>query len=128
MPRAAETDLRHASASELLFQHAQSGVALAELPEELRPHTRAEGFVIQSLLEKRSQSPLWGWKIAATSAAGQAHIGVDAPLAGRLLADMVLDPGATCSLASNRMCVAEPEFAFRIGKDLAPRQTPIFKG
>ena len=65
-----------------------------------------------------------GWKIAATSKVGQAHIGVDGPLAGRLLAERTHTSGATLSLAGNRMRVAEPEFAFRCGTRIAPRTTP----
>ena len=54
-----------------------------------------------------------GWKIAATSDAGQKHIGVDGPLAGPLLANRVLENGATIPLDGNVMQVAEAEFAFR---------------
>lgn len=64
----------------------------------------------------------FGWKIAATSAAGQRHIGVDGPLAGRLLNGQVMDGGASVSLAGTQMGVAEPEFAFRMGRDLPPRE------
>ncbi|OYX65958.1 MAG: hypothetical protein B7Y95_23925, partial [Rhizobiales bacterium 32-66-11] len=40
---------------------------------------------IQARLAAHSAAPPFGWKIAATSREGQAHIGVDGPLAGRLL-------------------------------------------
>ncbi len=69
-------------------------------------------------------APLFGWKIAATSEAGQRHINVDGPLAGRLLAERVIEEGATVSLATNLMRVAEVEFAFRFGADLPPRAEP----
>jgi 2-keto-4-pentenoate hydratase len=72
-------------------------------------------------LEKLSAKPLWGWKIAATSTAGQRHIGVDGPLAGRLLAEMVHADCATLPFGANRMRVAEAEFAFRMARDLPPR-------
>lgn len=65
-----------------------------------------------------------GWKIAATSTAGQAHIGVSGPLAGRILSSAVDDDGAIVSLHGNRMRVAEPEFGFRFGADLPPRADP----
>lgn len=79
---------------------------------------------MQAVLERSSSAPLFGWKIAATSKAGQAHIGVDGPLAGRILAERVLTDGATSSLAGNGMRVAELEFAFRMGRDLPPRDEP----
>lgn len=109
------------SASDLLVRHWRSGTVLDALPEGLRPATRAEGYAIQAELEKLSAKPLWGWKIAATSTAGQRHIGVDGPLAGRLLAEMVHADGATLPFGANRMRVAEAEFAFRMARDLPPR-------
>lgn len=79
---------------------------------------------IQTGLEAFSCKPRYGWKIAATSLAGQQHIGVDQPLAGRLLAERVMADGSVVSIAGNRMRVAEPEFAFRLARDLVPRSTP----
>ena len=116
--------MRFQAASDLLFDHWSKGRRLDTLPDDLRPASRQEGYAIQSCLEARSGQPLFGWKIAATSAAGQAHIGVDGPLAGRLLAERVLPDGATATFGSNLMCVAEVEFAFRMGRDLAPRDRP----
>jgi len=113
------------AASDLLYRHWQEDRRLAALPEALRPATRAEGYAIQALLEARSQAPLFGWKIAATSRDGQAHLKVDGPLAGRLLAERVHDSGAVLAFGRNHMRVAEPEFAFRIGRALAPRATPF---
>ena len=64
---------------------------------------------------------LFGWKIAATSAAGQKHINVAGPMAGRILSETVIADGGTASMAGNEMAVAEPEFAFRMRIDLPPR-------
>jgi 2-keto-4-pentenoate hydratase len=111
-------------ASDLLFGCWQKGRRLAALPEAIRPQTREEGYAIQARLERRSAKPLFGWKIAATSKAGHAHIGVDGPLAGRLLAERVLPDGGAAPLGANHMRVAEVEFAFRMGRDLPPRPTP----
>jgi len=111
------------AASALLWEHWQEGRRLPELPARLRPTARHEGYAVQALLEMRSRYPLFGWKIAATSTAGQAHIGVDGPLAGRLLREQVRESGARLLLGPNHMRVAEPEFAFRIGEDLPPRAT-----
>jgi 2-keto-4-pentenoate hydratase len=112
------------AASDLLWRHWQEGRRLAALPAELRPATRNEGYAIQAQLERRSGAPLFGWKIAATSTAGQKHIGVDGPMAGRILAERVYPNGATLPFGANAMRVAEAEFAFRIGRDLPPRLLP----
>ncbi|MSP05006.1 MAG: hydratase [Acetobacteraceae bacterium] len=116
--------VRSRAASDLIFSHWQEGTRIAALPEALRPATRAEGYAIQAHLEACSVQPLFGWKIAATSQAGQTHIGVDGPLAGRLLGEHVYQDGATLPWAHNFMGVAEAEFAFRMARDLPPRTTP----
>lgn len=108
-------------AASLVWQHLGSGEALPSLPEALRPATRADGYAIQALLPATAGTPVRGWKIAATSAAGRAHIGVSAPLAGRILAPFVHAPGEVVPARGNRMRVAELEFAFEIGRALAPR-------
>lgn len=97
------------------------GSCVAHLPAAIRPITRAEGYAAQRALEAYTTQALFGWKIAATSVAGQQHIHVDGPLAGRLLAERCFSSGATVSLKGNRMLVAEGEFAFRMACDLSPR-------
>lgn len=111
-------------AAGILWRHWQDGTRVDQLPADVRPATRADGYAIQARLERRSTSPLFGWKIAATSEAGQRHINVDGPLAGRLLAERVLADGATVPLANCLMRVAEVELAFRLGADLPPRAQP----
>ena len=75
---------RTQAAADLLFRHWQEGRHLTALPQELRPGTRAGGYAIQALLESRTAQPLFGWKIAATSREGQAHIGALGVVALRL--------------------------------------------
>jgi 2-keto-4-pentenoate hydratase len=118
------TDKQIDQASTLLVEHWQQGRRMARLPEAIRPQMRAEGYAIQARVERHSAKPVFGWKIAATSKAGQAHIGVDGPMAGRLLAERVLPDGGSTPLGANHMRVAEVEFAFRMGRDLTPRPTP----
>ena len=112
------------AAAELLLRHRTAGTRLDQLPAELRPQTRAEGYAIQAQGMNATRAPLFGWKIAATSAAGQRHINVDGPLAGRLLAETIVADGAALPLANNLMRVVELELAFRLGVDLAPRAVP----
>ena len=111
-------------ASDLLWNHWHQGKRLSSIPEDLRPRTREEGYAVQALLEQRSASPLFGWKIAATSSAGQKHINVTGPLAGRLLRERVSASGAALPFGVNHMKVAEAEFAFRMDRDLPPRPQP----
>jgi 2-keto-4-pentenoate hydratase len=112
------------AASSLLVDHWDQGTRLEAIPPELRPTTRTEGYAIQAHVMDRSTAPLFGWKIAATSLAGQRHINVDGPIAGRLLAEKAVEVGGTVSLATSKMRVAEIEFAFRFGTRLPPRPAP----
>ncbi len=109
------------AACALIWEHRAEGRRFETLPEALRPATRAEGYAIQAWLEEESAAPLWGWKIAATSLAEQKHINVDGPLAGRILEEMVVPEGTPVSLDGDAMLVAEPEFVFRMSRDLPPR-------
>lgn len=114
-----------AAASRVLVQHWRDGTKLDALERHLRPQTRAEGYAIQAALEAQSPGKLFGWKIAATSLSGQKHINVTGPLAGRIMSDTLIADGGTASMKGNAMRVGEPEFCFRMGRDLAPRAAPF---
>ena len=111
-------------AARVIWSHWQSGQVLNALPEACRPLTTEQGYAAQAQLPTVSGRTVVGWKIAATSANGQAHIHVGGPLAGRLLSGQVFDSGATVPSQGNRMRVAEPEFAFAMGQDLPPQSEP----
>ena len=112
------------SAGDIVWEHWRDGRRMAALPESVRPRSRAEGYDAQAALARHSAEPLFGWKIAATSLAGQQHLNVDGPLAGRLFRDRVFESGAHVPFGANGMCVAEAEFAFRMAVDLPPRREP----
>src|SRR6266571_3436842 len=110
-----------ASASQTLHGHWRAGTKLDALDAWMRPQDRVEAYAIQAAIERYSTTHLFGWKIAATSEAGQKHINVDGPMAGRILSETIIPDGGTASMAGNEMRVAEPEFAFRMRADLPPR-------
>ena len=118
------TDDSIQSAADLLWDCWVGQRRIAAIPAAIAPGSRDDGYAIQQRFQSRSASPLFGWKIAATSKAGQAHINVDGPLAGRLLRERVIESGGEIPLGRNHMRVAEAEFAFRVGVDLPPRATP----
>ena len=111
-------------AARQLWQHWQDGSTLENLPEPCRPHSRSAGYAIQARLPEASGREVLGWKIAATSSAGQSHINVSGPLAGRIFSGQVLAPGATVPPQGNRMRVAETEMAFMMGQSLPARSSP----
>lgn len=108
-------------AAEIIHQNLQEGTVLQNLPDSLRPHSRADGYQIQAMLEKQKGDDKKGWKIAATSIAGQQHIGLSGPIAGRIFSDMIVAPDKRVLFGTNQMRVAEAEFVFCFGHDLPPR-------
>jgi 2-keto-4-pentenoate hydratase len=97
-------------ASDMLIDHWQKGTTLPALPEDLRPAGISAGYEIQQHILRLTKNPLFGWKIAATSEAGQRHINVDRPLAGRILDERVTKSGdAVVSLGPNRMRVGHTD-------------------
>jgi 2-keto-4-pentenoate hydratase len=110
-----------AAASRTLQDHWRAGTKLNALDHSMRPRDRIEGYAIQAELAHPSREKLFGWKIAATSEAGQKHINVAGPMAGRILRETVIADGGMASMHGNEMRVAEPEFAFRMARDLPPR-------
>ncbi len=112
-------------AAQLICTNYRDETQINALPESCRPTSRAEGYAVQAEVARLSGQTGIGWKIAATSLAGQKHINVDGPLAGRLLADRVFAAGTDAAnsidLERNLLRVVEVEFAFRMGRALPVR-------
>src|SRR3954451_15767100 len=112
------------AAAKTLHDHWQTGSKLRELDAVQRPRDRAEGYAIAAAMARHFAGTPLGWKIAATSEAGQKHINVTGPLAGRIFAELVIPDGGNAPMAGNAMRVGEPEFAFRMARSLPPPSTP----
>ena len=90
----------------------------------LIPKNTEEAYKLQADYQTYGKHDLLGWKIAATSIEGQKHIGVDGPIAGRLIKERLYKSGGSLSLVNNQMKVAEAEFSFKLNKDMAKRNIP----
>ena len=97
-------------------------INIERTPEIFKPKNRIEAYGIQNNFLKYTSYNLFGWKVAATSSNGQKHIGVSEPLAGRIFKEKVYKNQSKVNLGNNKMAVAEPEFAFKINKDIFPRK------
>lgn len=111
-------------AARILLHHWNAVSRFPTLPGNLQPGDRREAYAIARRFGELRSGKVVGWKIAATSAAGQKHINVDGPLAGRIYADRLIPPGRPVPFVNNNMKVAEAEFAFRFGRALPSRATP----
>ena len=117
------------AAATLLWRHWTASTHIPELPAHCRPADRSDGYAIQAAVAALSGQRVVGWKIAATSLVGQTHIGVDGPLAGRLLEQPRDDDHEGPARTRRRrrspataMRVAEAEFAFRLRGSLPARE------
>lgn len=106
----------------------QTGRVIDALADTYRPESPADGYAVQAALARLQAEKVVGWKIAATAQAGREHINVDRPLAGRLYPSIVFDSGASVSMQSNRMMVAEAEFVFKMRGTLNPQPEPFTEG
>jgi len=113
-----------AKAAEILGAAWREHAIIDALPPECRPADVDAGYAIQDAVMTALNEPLVGYKIAATSAAGQAHIAIDHPIWGQLPASRVLASGAGVSLRGNAMRVAEAEFVFSFARTLPARAEP----
>ena len=106
-------------AAELLIDAQNRCDRISLLPSSLRPVDLIEGYRIQDIVT--AGSDIVGWKIAATSRAGQIHIGIDHPIAGQLASSCILHSGDTAVMTGNLMLAAEAEFVFEFSADLPAR-------
>lgn len=115
--RMTEEELRRAA--EELWTAWTSGRPLEALAPDLCPRDVDEGYAVQRALDALA-GPTAGWKIAATSEAGQAHLGASGPMVGRLYEAQRRPSGSALSVSGMRMRSAEPEFAFVLARDVEP--------
>ncbi len=112
-------------AAQLIWTNMSDGTQTGALPASCLPANRAEGYAVQTEVARLSGQQSVGWKIAATSVAGQKHINVNGPLAGRLLAGRAFVAGTEAAnsidLGRNLLRVVEAEFTFRMSRALPPR-------
>ncbi len=116
------TSVQAQEAGRIIHSCWQAGSVTGALPDACRPLSLDSGYAAQLAFVEHSGEAVVGWKIAATSRAGQRHINVDGPIAGRLLESRVHPNLVILQLGTNRMGVAEAEFAFVLGDSLPARE------
>ena len=101
------------------------------IPGRLIPRTFADAYRAQSVLVERmlaaagggTAAPI-GYKVACTSSIARRLFGADGPVFGRLLSCSSWPGGTTLSAAGFPMTALEPEFAFRMARDVPDIPTP----
>ena len=121
------TPVQAEQAAELLLAARAAQRPVGILPEGCRPADLDEGYAVQRALVARLAAqggqPV-GFKIGATSAKAQSFLGVSGPFSGRILAGGVSTSPARLSAGAFVFRLIEPEFAFRMARDLPARDAP----
>ena len=104
----------------------REGGSVPPMAAELMPVDLKEAYQIQNALDERLDYDLVGWKVGGTSRAAMQSQGVDhPPFLGRLYREFTQDSPARFRLAEFRNApMIEGEFAFRLDRDLPPRDRP----
>ena len=85
--------------------------------------TLEDAYQIQSAVTKRWGDEIAGWKVGATARQVQQLFGVSEPAYGPVFRKSVFQSPARVPARDFHHLMLESEFAFRFGKDLAPRAT-----
>jgi 2-keto-4-pentenoate hydratase len=81
-----------------------------------------EGYDLQSEYIAQVAWPICGWKVGATSKAGQEALRIEEPIAGPIFEPCIYASGEIVEAPTNAMRVLEPEFAFLMARDLRPKE------
>ncbi len=108
-------------AAELLLQARRGRRPIAALPADCKPGSLDEGYQIQDAFVELTGKVVAGFKIGATSERAQDFLEIDAPFAGCVLQGNLHDSPATLFAGDFIFRLIEPEFAFRLGRELPPR-------
>ncbi len=94
---------------------------LSPLDPAIAPTDPAEGYAVQAALARRLGAfPPAGFKIGATAATMQLHLGIRTPAAGFMMRSGLLASGAASPHRSWLTPGVECEIAFRLGRDIPP--------
>jgi 2-keto-4-pentenoate hydratase len=94
---------------------------LAPLDPAIAPADPAEGYAVQAALARHLGAfPPAGFKIGATAATMQLHLGIRTPAAGFMMRSGLLASGAVSPYRSWLTPGVECEIAFRLGRDIPP--------
>jgi 2-keto-4-pentenoate hydratase len=101
----------------LLIEARISGRRLSALPDGFAPRDEAEAYAIQDFVMQKLGVRVAGWKVGAASP-------VSRPSCAPLFAGHVVQSPAHFLAARDGMNGVEAELAFRLGRDLPPRDSP----
>lgn len=108
-------------AAAVLVAARRSASLLPELPADCKPANLQEGYQIQAAFAARAEGRVVGFKIGATSEKAQSFLRTPTPFFGRVFDSQLYDSPARLAADNFGFRLIEPEFAFRMGRDLPAR-------
>ena len=86
-----------------------------------------EAYAVQDRLFEMLGAELGGWFLGCTNPAIQAQLGITHPYAARLMRAVLYPSPAVVAVPRGLPIVLEVEFAFRLGRDLPPKDAPYLQ-
>ena len=118
--------MRRSKLAASLLRLRRGGALIGEIPAVVMPATAASAYGIADEIVAALEPTLGavsGYKIGATSEAGQRMLHLEEPFYGRVFGSCILASGKGWSIEGPG-CSVEAEVGFVIGRTLAPRREP----
>jgi 2-keto-4-pentenoate hydratase len=125
--RKASAEPRIERAGQWLFDAHGRGERFAPLPPDLAPRDMAEAYAIQGqFVGRRAETlgPVSGYKIALTTPAMRAMVGLNDSIAGDMMETTIRRGNASVRAADYQRLIVEFEIAFELGDDLPAIDAP----
>ncbi|MGL3806686.1 2-keto-4-pentenoate hydratase [Paeniglutamicibacter sp. R2-26] len=111
-------------AADILVEARHNTRVIDGLPIECQPRNLEEGYAISDLLADKLDWPVTGWFCGATNPIIQRMLRISEPYCARLFEHLVHNSPATLQSEDFPPTVIETEVAFRLARDLPPRDMP----
>lgn len=111
-------------AAAILEQARRTNTVIDGLPSEVAPRNLADAYAVQDRLIARLGWETRGWFCACTNVEIQRMLSLAEPYCARLFVSALKASPATLRQADYPPIVVESEFAFRLARDLPPRDDP----
>ncbi len=115
---------QHISKAASLLIAAREQNQLIELPDSVKPQTLEDGYKIQDEIIQKIDTQQKGWKVAITSDELMKMAGVTEPVSGPLFEQWIYPNSHTVNNGAPTLYGFEFEFAFKMAKDLPPKEQP----
>ncbi len=123
-PNSVSIEQQYVNEAASLLIAAREENQLIELPISVKPQSLEDGYEIQDTIIKNMDNLQKGWKVAITSDELMKLAGVLEPVSGPLFEQWIYPEPHTVNKGAPTLYGFEFEFAFKMAKNLPPREEP----